>query len=97
MGDVSLNFSPPPMPLAKVPQPIFLSQGPYSIILAPPSFPCVITTSALIPTHPIRASQAYELTVPSVRVESMSRSPLQCDTPYSSYGALFMHLGLAHH
>ncbi len=96
-GDVSLNFSPPPMPLAKALQPIVLPHGPHFIVLAPPSFPCVITTFALIPTQPIRASRAYELTIPSVHVESMSRSPLQHDTPYSSCGALFIHLLLGFH
>jgi hypothetical protein len=61
MGDVSLNFSPPPMPLTKAPQPIVLPQGPHFVVLALPFFPCVIMTSALIPSHPIRAFRAYEL------------------------------------
>jgi hypothetical protein len=64
MGDVSPNSSPPPTPLAKAPQPIVLPQGPHSIVLAPPFFLCVIMIS--IPFHPVRASQAYELTVPSM-------------------------------
>lgn len=87
MGDVSPNSSPPPMPLAKAPQPIVLPQGPHSIVLAPPFFLCIIMISTLIPLHPVRASQAYELTVPSMHVESMSRSPLHSDTPCFDYGA----------
>jgi hypothetical protein len=53
--DVSLNSFPPPLPLAKAPQPIDLSQGLYFVVLALHFFPCVITTYALIPFRPIRA------------------------------------------
>lgn len=64
MGDVFPNSSPPPMPLAKAPQPIVCPHGLHYVVLAPPYFPCVITTSALNSTHSIRASQTYGLTVP---------------------------------
>jgi len=55
IGDVSPNSFPPPMPLAKAPYPIALSQGPHFVVLAPPSFPCVITTFASFPFGPVRA------------------------------------------
>jgi hypothetical protein len=76
MGDVSPNSSPLLMPLATALQPIVLPHGPHYVVLVPLSFLCVITTFVSILAHPIKASQTYELIVPSMHVESMSCSPL---------------------
>jgi hypothetical protein len=59
MGDVAPNFSPSPMPLAKVFQPITFTHGPFYVVLAFSSFPCVIMISTSIPIHPIEVFRAY--------------------------------------
>jgi hypothetical protein len=72
MGDVVYKSFPPHMPLVEALQPISLPQGPYYVVLAFPSFLCVIMTFISILACPIRASRAYGSTISSIHVESMS-------------------------
>jgi hypothetical protein len=70
--DMSPSFFPPLMPLVEALQPIAHSWGLHFVILAPPCFPCVISTFISIMLHLVRVFQVCELTIPSLHVQNMN-------------------------
>ncbi len=71
---LSSSSFPSFMPLIEALQLIALSQAFHYIILALPSFPCVMLILILILSCLVRVFRACGLTIPSLHVESMSRN-----------------------
>ncbi len=72
IGNMYYTSFPPPMPLTQAPKPIALPQRPHFLILALPSFPYVIVTTASFLSHLVKASWACGLTILSLHVKNMS-------------------------